>query len=73
MFRVGVNELIKCSIVDSECIVAIECMTRELFEDESSSRLVSSDKISDWVAATSTSGMITSTSSSLKMSLAVSY
>ena len=72
MLRVGVKELIKGSIVGSECIVAVECLTRELFKDESSSRLVTSDKISDWVADSS-SGMITSTSSSLKMFLAVCY
>ena len=50
------KELIKRSVVDSGSLVAIECMTMELFEDESSSQLVTSDKISDWVAATSTSG-----------------
>ena len=71
MLRVGVKELIKGSIIGSESIVAIECLNRELFEDESSSQIVTSDKISDWVAATSTSGTMSFTSSSLMRSMAV--
>ena len=99
MLRVGVIGLIKGSIVDSEGIVAIEWLHRELFvakkdgfddksgvkelikgsilvfesivEHKSLSRLVTSVKTSDLVVATSISGMITSTSSSLKMSMAV--
>ena len=54
MLRAGVNKLIK----RSGSLIAIECMTRELFEDESLSQLVTSDKINDWVAATSTSGSV---------------
>ena len=65
-------KLNKGSVIGPECIVARECLARELFEDRAVTQLVTSDRINDWVAATSMSGTMTSTSSWLNRSMAVS-